>query len=231
MTSLRIALFDFDGTLCDSAASIIRLTQYACQIADVAIPSEVQIRANIGEGLFAAGLDYAAGDEAKAQIIFDEYRAEARREFATPDTKIDPLFAGAKDALETLAAQGWLLGIATNKGRHGLGQMMSRHDITDLIDISRTADDGSVKPAPDMALAACDHYGIAPSRAVFIGDTINDALCASGAKIPFIGVDWGYHDNDVLLAHGAVHIAPDFEALVSYCNALVPADDDNLSDE
>ena len=221
MGELRIALFDFDGTLCDSAASIIRLTSHACHIANVPVPDEAQIRANIGEGLFAAGLDYASGNEAQAQIIFDEYRKEARREFTIKDRPVDPLFPGAKAALESLADAGWLLGIVTNKGRHGLGQMMERHDIARLIDVSFTADDVAVKPAPDMAIAAIDKYGIAPERAVFIGDTINDALCAKGAAIPFVGVGWGYHDNEVLRSHGAVHIADDFADLEMQLNALV----------
>lgn len=221
MADLRIALFDFDGTLCDSVASIIRLTRHACRIADVPVPEEAQIRSNIGEGLFAAGLDYADGDEAKAQIIYDEFRLEARREFTLPDLAVDPLFEGAKEALEALAQAGWLLGIVTNKGRHGLGQIMARHDIADLMDVSFTADDMAVKPAPDMAIAAIDKYGIAPHRAVFIGDTVNDALCAKGARIPFVGVDWGYHDNQLLRDHGAVHIARDFTDLVDELNALV----------
>lgn len=221
MTDLRIALFDFDGTLCDSAASIIRLTRHACAIAAVPEPSVAQIRKNIGEGLFAAGLDYAGGDEEKAQIIFDSYRREARREFTLPKTEIDPLFDGAKSALERLAKHGYLLGIVTNKGRHGLSQMMARHGIDHLIDVSFTADDTAVKPAPDMAIAALAHFDIAPHNAALIGDTVNDALCAKGAHVPFIGVDWGYHDNQLLRDHGAVHIATDFEDLTTSIDQLV----------
>lgn len=225
MTDLTIALFDFDGTLCDSAASIIRLTRHACAIADVPEPSVAQIRKNIGEGLFAAGLDYASGDEDKAQIIFDSYRLEARREFTLPKTDIDPLFDGAKTALEQLANQGFLLGIVTNKGRHGLGQMMARHGIDHLIDISFTADDTAVKPAPDMAMAALAHFDIAPHRAVLVGDTVNDGLCAKGAGVPFIGVDWGYHDNQLLRDNGAVHIATDFKDLTAAIHQIVGSEE------
>lgn len=221
MSKLRIALFDFDGTLCDSVTSIMRLTKHACQIADVSVPSEAQIRRNIGEGLFAAGLDYANGDDAKAQIIFDAYRSEARREFTLPNKPIDPLFAGAKDALERLAVQGWLIGIVTNKGRFGLTNMLAHHGIDHLINVSFTADDTAVKPAPDMAKAAIDYFDIPASRAAMIGDTINDALCAKGANIAFLGVDWGYHDNGTLRAHDAVHIASDFPDLVHYVNQLI----------
>ena len=222
MTDLRMALFDFDGTLCDSAASIIRLTHHACAVAEVALPDEAAIRQNIGEGLFAAGLSYAKGDEAKAQIIFDAYRAQAREELSDKDKPVDPLFAGAKQALEEMRQEGWLIGIVTNKGRHGLANMLARHQIDHLIDVSFTADDVAVKPAPDMAIAAIDHFGVMPERAVLIGDTINDALCAKGAKISFIGCDWGYHANDLVLANGASYIAQTFPNLVEKANQLVP---------
>lgn len=225
MTTLKMAMFDFDGTLCDSAASIIRLTQQACTLSDVPVPSEAQIRRNIGEGLLAAGLDYASQDEEKAQAIFDNYRALARAELSQLDKPVDPLFKGAREALVRLQADNWLIAIVTNKGRHGLSKMCDRHQISDLIDISYTADDVAVKPAPDMALAALAHYGTLPHRAAFIGDTINDALCAKGAGVRFIGVDWGYHDNDVLRAHEAVHIALDFEDLTKTLAKFVPDDE------
>ena len=215
MTDLKIALFDSDGTLCDSASSIIRLTRHACAIADVAIPDETQIRGNIGEGLFAAALDYTHGNEEKAAIIFDSYRAQARLELAQPDKEIDPLFDGAKEALQSLSQAGWLLGIVTNKGRHGLNAMLARHEISQLFDVTYTADEAAVKPAPDMAIAAISDFDIPPERSALIGDTINDALCAKGANIAFCGVDWGYHDNQSLRDNGAFHIATDFADLVT----------------
>ena len=111
MSDLKIALFDFDGTLCDSASSIVRLTHIACKKADVPLPDEQQIRDNLGEGLFVAGLNYSSGNEEKAKIIFDEYRIAARQELADPEKPVDPLFDGAKQTLEKLSEEGWLIGI------------------------------------------------------------------------------------------------------------------------
>ena len=224
MTTLRMALFDFDGTLCDSVASIIRLTQAACAKADVPIPDELTIRQQIGAGLFDAAMVYANGDAAKAQDIFDGYRAEAKRQYAIKDKPPDPLFAGVTSGLQRLVAEGWLIGIVTNKGRHGLNAMLEAHALTSLIDVSFTADDVPVKPAPDMALAAINHFGVMPDQAVLIGDTVNDALCASNAKIAFVGVGWGYHDDDVLRSYGARHIANDVPDLLKNLNEIVRGD-------
>lgn len=222
MSELRIALFDFDGTLVDSVASIIRHTQIACEEAAVSLPSEAHIRQNIGKGLMDAAFDYAAGHEAKAQMIFDGYRASARRELTSPTHQGDALFDGAQDALEGLSQDGWLLGIVTNKGRFGLQAHLEMYGMTDLFDVTLTADDVPVKPAPDMALEALRRTGADLGRACLIGDTVNDARCARNAKMDFVGVSWGYHADAILTEEGACYIAPDFPELVRFLTAHIP---------
>ena len=223
MNDLRIALFDFDGTLIDSAKSIIRLSRLACKMAGVNVPSEEEVRANIGQGLMVAALSYADGDEALAHKIFDGYRAQARLELSAKDKDVDPLFEGVEAGLKSLIAQGWLLGIVTNKGRHGLNAMLEHYKLAHLFDVTLTADDVAVKPAPDMALEALSRTGVEANRAVFIGDTLNDAYCAGNAKVGFIAVSWGYHDDEVLKQAGAFHIASDFPDLIKALNAAIPA--------
>ena len=170
MTDLRIALFDFDGTLIDSANTIIRLSRLACEMAGARVPSEEEVRSNIGQGLMVAALSYADGDEALAQVIFDTYRAQTRLELSAKDKQVDPLFEGAETALRALAAQGWLLGIVTNKGRHGLNALLDHYGLTALFDITLTADDVTVKPAPDMALEALSRTGTEADRGMPTGE-------------------------------------------------------------
>lgn len=223
MNDLRIALFDFDGTLIDSANTIIRLSRLACEVSGARVPSAEEVRSNIGQGLMIAALSYADGDEELARAIFDNYRAQARLELSAKDKEADPLFEGAEAALKRLADQGWLLGIVTNKGRHGLNALLDHYQLTSLFDVTLTADDVSVKPAPDMALEALSRTGTIATRAALIGDTLNDANCAKNAHVGFVGVSWGYHDDDELRQAGAFHIASDFPDLVNVLNAHIPA--------
>ena len=60
-TPLRLVLFDFDGTLCDSATTIIRIMQQACQACDLPIPDADKIRGNIGHGISHSALNYVDG--------------------------------------------------------------------------------------------------------------------------------------------------------------------------
>ena len=222
MTKLRLALFDFDGTLTDSLATIQRITKDACKTAGAPIPDDAEIRANIGQGLLVSAISYAQGDTELGQVIFDEYRRQHRRELANPDGERDKLFDGAEECVRALAADGWLLGIVTNKGRHGLDTLLDGYGMIDLFDVRMTADDTVVKPAPDMALAALARTGAEAQHTYLIGDTLNDAHCAKGAGVHFIGVGWGYHDAGELTAAGAVHIARDFDDLYHVLSTSLP---------
>ena len=65
----------------------------------------------------------------------------------------------------------------------------------------------SVQAAPGMALAAMAEAGAVPEQTVFIGDTGWDMGCARAAGCGAIGVGWGYHDHDEMIAMGAHDVA------------------------
>jgi len=212
-TPLRLVLFDFDGTLCDSAATIIRLMKQACAACNLPVPEDSFIRGNIGHGVSHAALAYANGDPEKAGQLADTYRTIARNEYLGGQPPLDPLFAGAAEVLTKLQADGYLTGIITNKSRTGLDSLLTRHGLDKLVDVTISADDCMVKPAPDMALLAMRQTGVEAANTVLVGDTEIDAGCAANAGITFIGVSWGYHDQDRLIGMGAIHILTSYDDL------------------
>lgn len=213
MTPLRAALFDFDGTLCDSIATIIRLVQLACEEIGVPVPAASTIRSNIGRGFENLAEDYTGGDNQLAGQLFQTYRQINSREIAGGQRQPEPLFEGAREALASLQAEGWLTGIVTNKGRAGLDYLLEAHNLKPLLDVSLTVDEVTPKPAPDMALEAMRRLGSEKLDTLLIGDTQIDAGCAANAGIGFVGVGWGCHGRDLLEAAGARSILPDLDHL------------------
>ena len=212
-TPLRLVLFDFDGTLCDSASTIIRLMKQACAVCDLPVPEDSFIRGNIGHGVSHAALAYADGDPEKASQLAETYRHIARNEYLGGKPPLDPLFAGAENILRTLQSEGYLTGIITNKSRTGLDSLITRHGLDQQADVTISADDCAVKPAPDMALLAMRQTGVDKVETILVGDTEIDAGCAANAGIAFIGVPWGYHSPDRLTDMGAVHILSTYAEL------------------
>jgi phosphoglycolate phosphatase len=82
----------------------------------------------------------------------------------------------------------------------------------------QTADRHPSKPHPGMLEAAMRETGSAPGETLMIGDTSYDMTMARAAGVGAIGVGWGYHSVDHLIATGASAVLERFEDLL----ALVP---------
>ena len=210
---LRLALFDFDGTLCDSAEQIASAIKKAGRDVGLTNINDEQARQSIGQGLHHLALTLTNNNRDKANEFFEAYRHNFRAEMNSGNIYISPLFEGAKKTLSSLVAAGWLTGIVTNKGRNGLNHLLKAHGIVDLFDITYTVDEKQPKPSPEMAIDVMYAYGVENKNTVLIGDTIYDAQCSVNAGISFVGVSWGYNSSDILTQNGARTIVNSFAQL------------------
>ena len=82
---------------------------------------------------------------------------------------------------------------------------LCRHFFGDLIDVAiGDVPDRPRKPAPDGTLAALTRLGVPANEAIFVGDADTDVLTAKNAKLPCLGVTWGFRDADALHNAGAI---------------------------
>jgi phosphoglycolate phosphatase len=220
--SPRLAIFDCDGTLVDSQHSIHEAMSHAFVQAGQAVPALAAVRATIGLSLLHSvqrllpEAEAALHDELVAgyKAFFTEQR---RRENLK-----EPLFAGTREALAALGAEGWLMGVATGKGRRGLDAILARHDLAGHFMTLQTADVCRSKPDPEMVeRALLEAGGLAPEAAVVIGDTSFDMLMARNAGVRAIGVTWGYHDAETLRDAGADIVIERYEELPAAAAQLV----------
>ena len=106
-----------------------------------------------------------------------------------------------------LADDGWLLGVATGKSDRGLAHVLATHGLAHHFVTLQTADRHPSKPHPSMIEAAIAEAGADPARTAMIGDTSYDVMMAVNAGVRAIGVGWGYHEPDELIAAGAHGVA------------------------
>lgn len=215
----RLAVFDCDGTLVDSQGIIVAAMTAAFEAEGLAAPDARCIRQAVGLPLVEALLRLAPA-EGSPRRLADRYRDAYGDRFGRPEFQ-EPLFAGAAAALDALERAGYLLGIATGKGRRGLVRLLDRHGLTARFATLQTADDGPGKPSPDMLLRAMAETAAAPGATVMIGDTTYDMHMARNAGVASIAVAWGYHDTAELIAAGATELAGDFAALPALVDRMV----------
>lgn len=190
----ELIVFDWDGTLLDSAGAIVQAIQSACRDLDLAVPDDNRARHVIGLGLVDA-LRHAVPElmPDRYQAMVDRYRYH----YLAGDHRLT-LFSGVPQMLERLHAAGHILAVATGKSRAGLERALDHSGLRPLFQASRCADECHSKPHPQMLAELTAEFGIANESTVMIGDTSHDLLMASNAGVDGLAVTYGAHAHDHL---------------------------------
>ncbi|WP_321446847.1 HAD-IA family hydrolase [uncultured Cohaesibacter sp.] len=212
--SLKLFIFDCDGTLVDSQHTIVEGMEHAFGVHSLEPPTADATRSIIGLSLPEAIVKLAPDLSLAANAaIVQSYKDYVIAKRASGDA-VELLYDGAKEAIEALAKEAdVLLGIATGKAYRGVLHLFDCYDWHDLFVTVQTADRAPSKPHPGMILQAMEQTGARPEDTYMIGDTSYDMEMAINAKVTPIGVSWGYHTSDVLRDAGAEHIVDDYPAL------------------
>lgn len=180
----------------DSEARIVTCVEAAVADLGLASPGPDAIRNIIGLGLReAVHTLFPDADDHLHVDIAERYRAH----FFSSNEAPSSLFEGAREVIEGLRDQGYLLAVATGKGRSGLDHALETTGLGEFFHATRTADETFSKPHPEMLHQILDEFGLTPSQALMIGDTEYDLQMASNARMPSLGVDYGVHERERLL--------------------------------
>ena len=205
--SVRLAVFDCDGTLVDGQAAVCCAMAAAFADCGLVAPPSHLVRRIVGLSLPVAIRNLAPGE---APQTHDQVVAAYKQAFFRARTEgrvAEPLYDGIRELLGELHAGGWALGVATGKSDRGLTGCLTSHAILDLFVTLQTADRHPSKPHPSMLEAAMAEAAALPSETAMIGDTAYDIEMARAAGCRAIGVAWGYHAPEELLAAGAEAVA------------------------
>jgi HAD superfamily hydrolase (TIGR01509 family) len=212
--SVRAVLFDWDGTLVDSAEATFRCYRQ----------------------LFATyGIDFDRGrfEETYAPDWRHTYRcvglpeplwpeADARWLALYSEIKAPPV-PGAADALAHLSAQGLRLGVVTSGERARVeGEIAALGFDRYLPALVCAGEARAPKPAPDPLRLALERLGLSPDAAVFVGDSPEDVEMSRAAGVYAIGVPGGFPNTRGLAAAGPDQLMPSLAEAVRHVLAELP---------
>ena len=211
----KLVLFDYDGTIVDSAKMIVKGAIEAFRMCGLPDPDPNKVRENIGKPLATALDAYAPkGYEVNPEMISNAYR-KWYAEQGKLGLQDEPLFPGMFKLINDLKInKEFHIGVATNKSRIALNNGLKKHNLINIFDITLTMDEAKAKPDPDMAIQAMSMLNIEKKSTIIVGDTINDIGLGVNAGINSIGVAWGYNSIEMLRNEGADFIIKDSEELI-----------------
>ena len=210
----ELLIFDWDGTLMDSAGVIVDSIQHACEDIGLIAPSDRAARQIIGLGLTQA-LQTLLPD-----LPADQYPrlvARYRHHYLGRDAHI-PLFEGVTTGIEQLHGAGFQLAVATGKSQLGLGRALEASGLGAWFAGTRCADQTHSKPHPAMVLELIDELDADPARTLVIGDTSHDLLMASNAGVASLGVSYGAHEPEDLYPHAPLALLNSFLEVHAWLN-------------
>jgi phosphoglycolate phosphatase len=193
--SYRLLVFDWDGTIIDSASAIVDCICAAARDTGIPVPPRERAAHTIGLGLHDA-LRFAV-PELPAERYAD-FAAHYRNHFLACQHSMQ-LFAGMRELLNELSRT-HLLAIATGKSRRGLDRALEAGDLRTFFTASRCADETNPKPHPAMLLELMDELNASKERTLMIGDTSHDLEMARAAGVDALAVTYGAHPEAGLRA-------------------------------
>jgi phosphoglycolate phosphatase len=197
-----LVVFDWDGTLFDSTALIVRCIQDACRDVGIAVPSDADAAYVIGLGLHEALRHAAPGLPPER---YPELGQRYRHHYVARQHELSP-FDGTLEMLQALKARGHRLAVATGKARRGLDEALAQSQLRGTFDATRTADETAGKPHPRMLLELMHALQVPPGRTLMVGDTTHDLQLAANAGAAAVAVAYGAHDHGSFAAHGPLAV-------------------------
>lgn len=211
----KLIIFDFDGTLADTTATILRTYSMAIEAMGTPERSDAECQATIGLPL-KEGFRQLYPDFSDAQLdhCVDTYRSifNVNKKHLVPK-----LYPGVKETLAKLDAVGILMSIASSRSRESLVEFCENNGITEFFTLILGADDVEhAKPNPEPVLMTLDRLKQDADMTLVVGDMPVDIAMGRGAGCCTVGVTYGNSTRRDLINAGAVYIIDEFPKLINH---------------
>jgi len=210
MNTLKLIIFDWDGTLMDSASRIVSSMRSTAKELELLMPDETNIRNIIGLSLEEASYKlFGKIPKQEVDNIINIYR----KYYIHLDDTPTPLFDGAYNVIDQLNKQQYQLAVATGKGINGLERVLTETKLKGHFHAWRGADQAKSKPDPLMLQQILEELKLDVSEALMVGDTSYDLEMAQNIGMKSLGVSYGVHEVDTLKQYQPIAIIDDIKEL------------------
>lgn len=198
-------IFDLDGTLLNTLEDLMDSVNFALERQGFPLRALSEIRSFVGNGIKVL-MERAVPEGIAGTETFDVCFKDFNDYYKVHMEDKTAPYEGINDMLTNIKKAGFKTTIVTNKIDYAAQDLCKRMFGENIDLVVGSTDDRPNKPAPDGVFYALEKLGSKAENAIFVGDADTDILTAKNAKLPSIGVLWGFRDRDVIENEGADYI-------------------------
>ena len=184
----RGVIFDLDGPLLDTSEGVFASVRHTVEALGKPALDEATLRTFIGPPVKLSLIRLYGLDEDAANHATEIFRTQYKDHDLL---KAEP-YAGIKDLIRALRAQGCKIGVATLKREDYALTLLEHYHFTELCDSICGSDFASKMTKADVLHKCLKALELSPSEAVLIGDTSSDGKGAKEAAVDFMAVTYGF---------------------------------------
>lgn len=207
--------FDLDGTVSNNFDGIARCLNFALKELGLRELSDEEVLPFVGPPFRESLPRVFPGIDTEAALRL------YRKRYQDKGWLENSLYDGMTDAIRTLHLQGFTIALCTSKPRIFAERIISHFQLARYFDgVHGPELDGKFDRKTDLLANLVEHYKVAPTNAVMIGDRDKDVEAAMHAGTHSLGVLWGFGSQDELQNAGAHRIIQNPDQLVHTVHAL-----------
>ncbi len=219
LSNKELIIFDFDGTLIDSAPDLALSVNYMLKSIGRAPFDENTIRSWVGNGaqtLVRRGLSGSAQIDDNIDEVLFEKALDIFLKFYAENVCIKTvLYPKVVRTLKILKEQNYRMAIVTNKPFDFIEPILKGLDLEGYFELNLGGDTlERKKPDPLPLNYVCEKLSVSIEKTLMIGDSKNDIIAANAAQMQSIGVTYGYNYGEDIGLYKPTFVVDDFSDIV-----------------
>lgn len=219
-SSLKLVIFDLDGTVLDTIADLADAVCYALNAHGFPPRSYEEVMSFVGNGvvkLIERALPEGHKDEKTVEAVYESFNERYGAHFAD---KTRP-YAGMADIMKFLKDRGVKLAVLSNKPDLYTKELIEKF-YPGLVDIAVGSGENTPrKPDPAGELKIIHGFGFTPDETLHVGDSDTDIMTAKNSGAKMLACSWGYRNKQTLINAGAEIIVDSVEEMAKFFEKTV----------